>query len=90
MGPIIVTPSSVGNHQQQEATRAGDLAKESSNAVSKVPSTAAMGAGKGGIVLQDTVLLGDYEKQFAEFTKSWPKLSAFPGAFGDPSAFFRG
>ncbi|OXU20764.1 hypothetical protein TSAR_003473 [Trichomalopsis sarcophagae] len=89
MGTIIVTPSSVG-YQQQEVTRTVDLAKESSNAVSKVPSTSAIGAGKGGIVLRDTILLGDYEKKFAEFTKSWPKLSAFSGAFGDASSFFRG
>ena len=58
--------------------------------VAKVPPPSSVNAGKGGIVFQDTLLLDDYEKKIAEFTKSWPKLSAFPGTLGSASSYFPG
>lgn len=76
---------------QQEAARNGDLVKDSSNAVGKIPPASINGDSSAGqFVFRDSVMLDDYEKKIADFTQSWPKLSAFPGSYSGASSLFPG
>ncbi|XP_058794356.1 uncharacterized protein LOC131666037 [Phymastichus coffea] len=85
VSPIVVKAPP---NNQQEATHTGDLVKDGSNAIGKVPSASTIGATTGQFVIRDTIMLDDYEKKISEFTKSWPKLSAFPGAYSSSSSLY--
>ncbi|KAJ8666877.1 hypothetical protein QAD02_008539, partial [Eretmocerus hayati] len=94
VGPIIVKDMVKPQYPQpiQPIRNVGDLViKETENPPAKapiVPAAGPTGSASAGVVVRDQLMFGGYDKKLADFTKSWPKLSAFSETASSGSSYF--